>query len=71
MADELAAEPGRGGPDIVELDSVPGFLVFDMPGAALSAGSTRLAPDISAAEVALLARAMSYKSGALGWQIGP
>jgi glutamate dehydrogenase (NAD(P)+) len=70
MADELAAGPGRGGPDIVELGSVPGFLVFDMPGAAVSAGGTRLAPDVSAAEVALLARAMTYKYAALGWQVG-
>ena len=70
MADEPAAGPDRGGPDIIELVSVPGFLAFDMPGAPLSAGGTRLAPDISAAEVALLARAMSYKYGALGWQIG-
>jgi glutamate dehydrogenase (NAD(P)+) len=70
MADELVAGTGRSGPDIVELDSVPGFLVFDMPGAALSAGGTRLAPDVSAAEVALLARAMTYKYAALGWQVG-
>jgi glutamate dehydrogenase (NAD(P)+) len=70
MADELAAGPGRGGPDIVELDSVPGFLAFDLPGAALSAGGTRLAPDVSAAEVALLARAMTYKYAALRWQVG-
>ena len=70
MADEPAAGPDRGGPDIVELVSVPGFLAFDMPGAPLSAGGTRLAPDISAAEVALLARAMTYKYAALGWQVG-
>ena len=70
MADELVAGTGRSGPDIVELDSVPGFLVFDLPGVALSAGGTRLAPDVSAAEVALLARAMTYKYAALGWQVG-
>jgi len=70
MADEPAAGPDRGGPDIIELVSVPGFLAFDMPGAPLSAGGTRLAPDISAAEVALLARAMTYKYAALGWQVG-
>jgi glutamate dehydrogenase (NAD(P)+) len=70
MADEQVAGPGRGGPEIVELGSVPGFVVFDMPGAALSAGGTRLAPDVGPAEVALLARAMTYKYAALGWQVG-
>jgi glutamate dehydrogenase (NAD(P)+) len=59
-----------GGPEIVELSSVPGFVVFDLPGAAESAGGTRLAPDVSAAEVALLARAMTYKFAALGAQTG-
>ena len=33
MADEPAAGPDRGGPDIIELVSVPGFLAFNMPGA--------------------------------------
>jgi hypothetical protein len=47
---------GGGGPEIVELGSVPGFVVFDLPGAALSAGGTRLAPDVSVTEVAVLAR---------------
>ncbi len=70
MADEPVAGPGRGGPEILELRSVPGFVVFDMPGAALSAGGTRLAPDVGAAEVALLARAMTYKYAALGWEVG-
>ena len=70
MAGEPAAGPDRGGPDIVELGSVPGFLVFDLPGAPVSAGGTRLAPDVSAAEVALLARAMTYKFAAFGWEVG-
>jgi glutamate dehydrogenase (NAD(P)+) len=60
----------RGGPEIIELSSVPGFVVFDLPGAPESAGGTRLAPDVSVAEVALLARAMTYKYGALGVQMG-
>jgi glutamate dehydrogenase (NAD(P)+) len=60
----------RGSPEIVELASVPGFVVFDLPGAPLSAGGTRLAPDVSAAEVALLARAMTYKFAALGQRVG-
>jgi glutamate dehydrogenase (NAD(P)+) len=57
-------------PQTVELQSVPGFIVFDLPGAAVSAGGTRLAPDVTAAEVALLARAMTYKYAALGAQVG-
>ena len=56
--------------EVIELGSVPGFVVFDLPGAPVSAGGTRLAPDVSVAEVALLARAMTYKFAALGEQIG-
>jgi glutamate dehydrogenase (NAD(P)+) len=63
-------EPDRDGPQIVELSSVPGFVVFDLPGAEPSAGGTRLAPDVSVSEVALLARAMTYKYAALGAEIG-
>ena len=70
----MAGEPltGRdgGGPEIVELGSVPGFVVFDLPGAPLSAGGTRLAPDVSVAEVAVLARSMTYKFAALGERVG-
>jgi glutamate dehydrogenase (NAD(P)+) len=69
MADEPVAGLNSG-PEIIELNSVPGFVVFDLPGAPVSAGGTRLAPDVSAAEVALLARAMTYKYAALGTQIG-
>ena len=58
------------GPEVVELGTVPGFVVFDLPGAPLSAGGTRLAPDVSVAEVALLARAMTYKFAALGDRVG-
>lgn len=57
-------------PEIIELRSVPGFLVFDLPGARTSAGGTRLAPDVTSSEVALLARAMTYKFAALGQPIG-
>ncbi len=60
----------RGDPEIVQLGSVPGFVVFDLPGAPVSAGGTRLAPDVSLAEVALLARAMTYKFAVLGAQVG-
>jgi glutamate dehydrogenase (NAD(P)+) len=54
----------------VELHSVPGFIVFDLPGAPVSAGGTRLAPDVTAAEVAMLARAMTYKFAALRADVG-
>jgi glutamate dehydrogenase (NAD(P)+) len=57
-------------PQIIELGTVPGFVVFDLPGAPLSAGGTRLAPDVSVTEVALLARAMTYKFAVLGAQVG-
>lgn len=57
-------------PQVVELKSVPGWVVFDLPGAQVSAGGTRLAPDVSMAEVALLARAMTYKFAALRQRVG-
>lgn len=70
----MPAEPEAGSdprpPQTVELSSVRGFVVFDLPGASLSAGGTRLAPDVTRAEVALLARAMTYKFAVLGEQIG-
>src|SRR6266581_5582341 len=59
-----------GSAEVVELGSVPGFVVFDLPGAPLSAGGTRLAPDVSVAEVAVLARSMTYKFAALGERVG-
>jgi len=59
-----------GGAEIVELGSVPGFVVFDLPGAPISAGGTRLAPDVSVTEVAVLARSMTYKFAALGERVG-
>jgi glutamate dehydrogenase (NAD(P)+) len=64
------AEHDGGGPEVIELSSVPGFVVFDLPGVPESAGGTRLAPDVSVAEVALLARAMTYKFAVLGTQMG-
>ena len=70
MAGERLTGRDGGGPEIVELGSVPGFVVFDLPGAPLSAGGTRLAPDVSVAEVAVLARSMTYKFAALGERVG-
>jgi glutamate dehydrogenase (NAD(P)+) len=69
-AGEARAERNGGGPEIIELGSVPGFVVFDLPGVPTSAGGTRLAPDVSVAEVALLARAMTFKYGVLGVRVG-
>jgi glutamate dehydrogenase (NAD(P)+) len=66
----VAGERDLRGPEIVELGSVPGFVVFDLPGAPVAAGGTRLAPDVTVAEVALLARAMTYKFAALGERVG-
>ena len=70
MPDEPEAGSGPRQPEVIELGSVPGFVVFDLPGAPVCAGGTRLAPDISLAEVALLARAMTFKFAALGEQVG-
>src|SRR5580704_1735294 len=64
----MTGHDGRA--EVVELGSVPGFVVFDLPGAPLSAGGTRLAPDVSVAEVAVLARSMTYKFAALGQRVG-
>lgn len=65
-----ADEGGAGQARVIELASVPGFIVFDLPGARRSAGGTRLAPGVSLSEVALLARAMTYKFAALGDRLG-
>jgi glutamate dehydrogenase (NAD(P)+) len=67
---ELDTGRDRYEPTIVELTSVPGFVVFDLPGAQVSAGGTRLAPGVTVAETALLARAMTYKFAALEAQVG-
>ncbi len=65
---EPVRDPGQ--PEIIELTTVRGFVVFDLPGATVSAGGTRLAPDVTVAEVALLARAMTYKFAVLGDRVG-
>lgn len=70
MRDVPNAGAGSRQPEIIELGSVPGFVVFDLPGAPVAAGGTRLAPDVTVAEVALLARAMTYKFAVLGERVG-
>jgi glutamate dehydrogenase/leucine dehydrogenase len=70
MTGQPGAGRGPGRPEIINLGSVPGFVVLDLPDAAVCAGGTRLAPDVAIAEVALLARAMTYKFAALGDRVG-
>ena len=54
----------------MKLQTVDGFIGFDLDGAEMSAGGTRLAPDVTEEEVALLARAMTYKFAVLGARMG-
>ncbi len=68
-AEPDAPRPPRE-PQTIKLSTVPGFVVFDLPDAASSAGGTRLAPGVTVAEVAMLARAMTYKFAAIGRQLG-
>jgi glutamate dehydrogenase (NAD(P)+) len=55
---------------IHELSTVDGFIAFDFDDCASSAGGTRYAPDVTREEVALLARAMTYKFGVLKRDVG-
>lgn len=55
---------------IHHLQTVDGFIAFDFDDARFSAGGTRYAADVTQAEAALLARAMTYKFGVLGLQAG-
>ncbi|MEU5862057.1 MULTISPECIES: Glu/Leu/Phe/Val dehydrogenase dimerization domain-containing protein [unclassified Nonomuraea] len=54
---------------IMELVSVDGCIAFDLD-CQVSAGGTRLAPDVTREEAGLLARAMTYKLAVLGERIG-
>lgn len=54
---------------ILELTSVDGFIAFDLD-CRISAGGTRMAPDVTREETALLARAMTYKFAALRQTFG-
>jgi glutamate dehydrogenase (NAD(P)+) len=55
---------------VFRLRNVDAFVVFDLDDAPHSAGGTRLAPDVTEEEGALLARAMTYKFGVLGHPVG-
>jgi glutamate dehydrogenase/leucine dehydrogenase len=52
------------------LSSVDGFLAYDLDDCRVSAGGTRLAPDVTEAEACLLARAMTYKFAVLALEMG-
>ncbi|MFL6242856.1 MAG: Glu/Leu/Phe/Val dehydrogenase dimerization domain-containing protein [Acidimicrobiia bacterium] len=56
--------------EVRRLQTVDAFVVFDLDDAPHAAGGTRLAPDVSEREGALLARAMTYKFAVLGRPIG-
>ncbi len=55
---------------IVRLTTVDAFIAFDLEDCDWNAGGTRLAPDVTEEEAALLARAMTYKFAVLGRQAG-
>jgi glutamate dehydrogenase (NAD(P)+) len=63
----IAASPSAR---VEQLQTVDGMIVYDVPGASVSGGGTRLAPDIADAEMRLLARAMTYKLAVVGLQVG-
>jgi len=56
--------------EVLRLDTVDAFVVFDLDGAPHAAGGTRLAPDVSEREGELLARAMTYKFAVLRSPVG-
>ena len=55
---------------VLRLQTVDAFVVFDLDDAPYAAGGTRLAPDVSEREGALLARAMTYKFAVLDRPVG-
>jgi len=55
---------------VMRLQSVDGFIAFDLDDCRVNAGGTRLAPDVDEREARLLARAMTYKFAALGLEMG-
>jgi glutamate dehydrogenase (NAD(P)+) len=55
---------------IQRLETVDGFIAFDLDDCKVSAGGTRFAPDVTETEAALLARAMTYKFGVTGRELG-
>lgn len=53
-----------------KLTSTPGFVLFDLPGAATSTGPVRLAPKVLASSSADLARTITYAHALVGQEIG-
>jgi glutamate dehydrogenase (NAD(P)+) len=56
--------------DVLRLETVDAFVAFDLDDSPHNAGGTRLAPDVTEQEGALLARAMTYKFAVLGRPLG-
>src|SRR5919201_3949731 len=56
--------------ELFRLQEIDAFVVFDLEDAPHNAGGTRLAPDVTEEEGALLARAMTYKFAVLGHPLG-
>lgn len=55
---------------LLHLKTLDAFIAFDLDACNVNAGGTRLAPDVTEGEVALLARAMTYKFAVLGHPLG-
>jgi glutamate dehydrogenase (NAD(P)+) len=55
---------------IQRLNTLDAFIAFDFDDCRVSAGGTRYAPDVTEHEATLLARAMTYKFGVLGREVG-
>jgi glutamate dehydrogenase (NAD(P)+) len=56
--------------NVLRLETVDAFVAFDLDESLHNAGGTRLAPDVTEREGALLARAMTYKFAVLGRPLG-
>jgi glutamate dehydrogenase (NAD(P)+) len=56
--------------NVLRLETVDAFVAFDLDDSPHNAGGTRLAPDVTEREGALLARAMTYKFAVLGRPLG-
>jgi glutamate dehydrogenase (NAD(P)+) len=56
--------------NVLRLETVDAFVAFDLDDSPHNAGGTRLAPDVTEQEGALLARAMTYKFAVLGRPLG-
>ncbi len=55
---------------VTRLNTLDAFIAFDFDDSPVNAGGTRYAPDVTEREAELLARAMTYKFGAIGRRTG-